>query len=554
MRKLVTQWMILFASLLLSQTAAAAAGTDGVLNQVTNEFMQASTNWAQVITTYATWLFWTLATISLVWTFGFMAMRKADMGEFFAEFIRFVLFTGFYLWLLRNGPGFAMDIVRSLMTIGSKAGGVDELNPSTPISIGFEIVAKAAKSVSIFKPGDSLAIVLVCLIILLCLAAVAANVLMVLVTAWIMAYAGMFVLGFGGSRWTSDIAIGYFRAVAGIAMKLLAMTLMIGIATSVMDGLLKKIDGSASIEQLLVPCVVSFVLAMLIHTLPNIIAGLIPGGGGAAGATGSYSAGSMASAGMQVAGTASKMAGSVLSGGASMLGGMAGSIASGMTSGAQSMYSAFRGMQSTASGGMAMATQMAGMLGGGKSSDGGSSPLTGAMGLASMASGGMGSVSAASPKSPDSLGGEQSSGSEASGGSSEVGSGGSDVATPGKSGDAGSGSFGPSQHSGSSTPAQKALANGQSSSAKANFAGNERQDGSSGSGTRIAQQLASNMSSGSEQRVQASTNRTTAGKAGQTSSFSSGNTSTGLDTSSSSRDFDPVSEVANFRESKQERP
>lgn len=554
MRKLVTQWMILFASLLLSQTAAAAAGTDGVLNQVTNEFMQASTNWAQVITTYATWLFWTLATMSLVWTFGFMAMRKADMGEFFAEFIRFVLFTGFYLWLLRNGPGFAMDIVRSLMTIGSKAGGVDELNPSTPISIGFEIVAKAAKSVSIFKPGDSLAIVLVCLIILLCLAAVAANVLMVLVTAWIMAYAGMFVLGFGGSRWTSDIAIGYFRAVAGIAMKLLAMTLMIGIATSVMDGLLKKIDGSASIEQLLVPCVVSFVLAMLIHTLPNIIAGLIPGGGAAAGATGSYSAGSMASAGMQVAGTASRMAGSVLSGGASMLGGMAGSIASGVTSGAQSMYSAFRGMQSSASGGMAMAAQMVGMLGGGKSNDGGSSPLSGAMGLASMASGGMGSVSAASAKLSDSLGGEQSGGSEASGGSSEVGSGDNDVATPGKSGDAGSGSLGPSPKGGSSTSAQKALANGQSSSAKANFAGNERQDGSSGSGARIAQQLASNMSSGLEQRGQVSSTRTTAGKAGQTSSFSSGNTRAGLDTSSSSRDFDPVSEVANFRESKQERP
>ena len=33
-----------------------------------------------------------------------MALRKADLAEFFAEFCRFILFFGFYLWLLRNGP------------------------------------------------------------------------------------------------------------------------------------------------------------------------------------------------------------------------------------------------------------------------------------------------------------------------------------------------------------------------------------------------------------------------------------------------------------------
>lgn len=307
-----------------------------------------------------------------------------------------------------------MDIVRSLMRIGAEAGGVKQLNPSTPITIGFEIIEKASKSVSFLKPGDSLAIILVCLIILLCLAAVAANVLMVLVTAWIMAYAGMFVLGFGGSRWTSDIAIGYFRAVAGIAMKLLAMTLMIGIATSVMSNLLAKIDDGASVEQLLVPCVVAFVLAMLIHTLPNIVAGLIPGGGGAASATGSFSAGAVAGAGMQAARTATSMAGSAMSGGLSMMSGMAGGVASG----AKSMYSAFTGMQSGGSSGLGMVTQMASMLGGGGGgggsggSGGASSPLGGAMGLATAASGGIGGGSLASAASSlASAGGQESGGS-----------------------------------------------------------------------------------------------------------------------------------------------
>ena len=53
----------------------------------------------------ATWLFWTLGTISLAWTGGMLILRKADIGEFFAEFARFILFFGFYLWLLRKWPG-----------------------------------------------------------------------------------------------------------------------------------------------------------------------------------------------------------------------------------------------------------------------------------------------------------------------------------------------------------------------------------------------------------------------------------------------------------------
>ena len=43
-----------------------------------------------------------------------MAMRKADIGEFFAELVRFTILTGFFWWLLENGPHFAMDIVNSL--------------------------------------------------------------------------------------------------------------------------------------------------------------------------------------------------------------------------------------------------------------------------------------------------------------------------------------------------------------------------------------------------------------------------------------------------------
>ena len=53
-----------------------------------------------------------------------MALRKADIGEFFAEFVRFTIFTGFFWWLLSNGPNFANTIIQSLRQIASEATGL----------------------------------------------------------------------------------------------------------------------------------------------------------------------------------------------------------------------------------------------------------------------------------------------------------------------------------------------------------------------------------------------------------------------------------------------
>jgi len=81
---------------------------------------------------------------------------------------------------------------------------------------------------------------------------VAANVLLALITAWVLAYAGVFVLGFGGARWTSDFALNYFRSVMGIVLKLMTITLLVGIAVSIIDGYHADLAHNASMDELLV--------------------------------------------------------------------------------------------------------------------------------------------------------------------------------------------------------------------------------------------------------------------------------------------------------------
>jgi len=56
-------------------------------------FHTASTQWVGPLQQAATWLLLALATISLVWKFGVLALQNADFQEFVVELIRMVLST-----------------------------------------------------------------------------------------------------------------------------------------------------------------------------------------------------------------------------------------------------------------------------------------------------------------------------------------------------------------------------------------------------------------------------------------------------------------------------
>lgn len=114
--------------------------------------------------------------ISMVWTFGMMALRKADIGEFFAELVRFIIFTGFFWWLLVNGPAFANSIIQSLARIGEQAAGVSSITPSGIVDVGFMIWKQAVNNLSAWSPVDSLVGAVLSAAIMLLLALVAVNI------------------------------------------------------------------------------------------------------------------------------------------------------------------------------------------------------------------------------------------------------------------------------------------------------------------------------------------------------------------------------------------
>ena len=411
---------------LYSSAASAQLTNQGMLDQVVTEFATRATSWQTVVMNAAMFLFWTLGTISLVFTFGFMALRKADIGEFFAEFIRFILFFGFFLWLLRNGPAFANSIIQSLARIGEQASGVASVTPSGIVDIGFMILKQAFSNSSIWSPVDSFIGVALSVGILILLAVVAVNMLLLLVSGWLLMYAGIFFLGFGGSRWTSDMAINYYKTVLGVAVQIMTMVLLVGIGNDLLSSFYARMNtGTLNFEELGVMLVFCVALLMLVNRVPPLIAGIITGSGiGGAGGIGNFGAGAAIGAAM---GAASMAAGAASVAGAAVMGGAA-SAAGGMSA----IKAAFEKAGSSAggeSGGMPMLgggsdsgsdagsfAQAAGFGGGSSSGAGTTTPLAQAAGFGSSSgSGASGSGGGNGQQSGKSGGGSSSKGGDEAG-------------------------------------------------------------------------------------------------------------------------------------------
>lgn len=360
--------LITCAAVGVAAEAHAQVDNSGVLDHALKQYRAAAESWQNAAHGAATTLFWSLAAISLAWTMGQLVLRRAEIGEFFAELIRYLLFTGFWAWMLANGPAHAQLIVDSMVQLASSASSQNRLTPSGVLDVGFHILDRALTQSALSSPLTSAIGIVVALVILVVLALTAINMLVSLIACWIVAYGGLIILGFGGSRWTSDMAINYYRMVLSLGLQVLAMVLLVGMGESFLRSYFNMLKQDVSLHELAVLLVVSLVLLVSVNRIPALLGTLANGSspqyalGGGAGAGAALSAISTA-AGL---GAWSLASGRTAADGAGALslgaGSLAKALAIGTASGASSaMTSLFDGFRSG-------------------SSDGSSSPPSGASG------------------------------------------------------------------------------------------------------------------------------------------------------------------------------
>lgn len=303
MNKRILPFLITFCLLGFSAyTHASGHGMDSrdLLDNILYRFSSTSALWSKTLLSYARYLFWSLALISMVWTYGLMALRKADLQEILAETVRYFVVIGFFYWILDNGPGLSKAIIDSMRQLAAKASGIDEhVSPSGIVDVGFDIVYRAIESSSVWSPASTTVGLIIAGIILIVLALVSINMLIILITAWILTYGGVVLLGFGGGRWTQDIAINYYKNVLGIALQAFAMILIIGIGKSFVDQYYAAMSENIMLKEMFVMLVVAVILLVLINKIPPVLSGIVSGGGSGGGGGGGIGlGGAMGAAGI----------------------------------------------------------------------------------------------------------------------------------------------------------------------------------------------------------------------------------------------------------------
>ncbi|NOU12515.1 MAG: P-type conjugative transfer protein TrbL [Methylococcaceae bacterium] len=267
------------STLLVNDVSAATLDADA-FNRVMAKYQTAATGWEGTIKKHAYQLFWGLTLISMVWTFGILALKKADISDFFVELIRFLGFTGFYLWLLDNGPQMAMAFINSLKGIAGEAAHVPSVvTPGTIINLALDFFTKIidATDFSFGSMAQAIVATAIALVILALFGLIAVNMMLLTIASWILAYAGIFFLGFGGSRWTSDIAIAYYKSVLMVGTQLMVMILIVGIGQNFLSDLISTLSAEVVLKEMGVILLATIALYNLANKVPTMVSSIVTG-------------------------------------------------------------------------------------------------------------------------------------------------------------------------------------------------------------------------------------------------------------------------------------
>jgi type IV secretion system protein TrbL len=315
------------AALASSPTWALAADPGSIANNqnytsLIDLFNTQSAQWQAPLQSAAQALYATLIIITLVLAFIPLVLRGAELHEWGETLVKFILVTGFWLWMIHNYAALANGIINGFRHAAKNAvaasGGGQTLSPTDILKTGLDLVHVAISQASVWNLPLALAMMLAAAIIAIVFALVAGLVAVTLVESYVVINASVIFIAFAGLKFTSDIAMHAIRYAIGVGVKLFALQLIVGVSMAVFQawvaqyqnpGLVATIEDGFGLAGLAI--LVFYLAVYLPPALMGIVTGHQSGGmhfGAALGAA-TVMAGGAAMAGASVLGGASAMQG-----------------------------------------------------------------------------------------------------------------------------------------------------------------------------------------------------------------------------------------------------
>lgn len=281
MKKIIILLLILIIpNILFAQTNEL---TFDYISDVRNLVYQKSSEWMVVIKRFALNLFYILAGISFVAKFIMDVMNKGeiDTKDSISFVVKFIITTGFFYYLLDNGPDLAKSIVTSFTELGTNAAKMKP-NFSDFMTVGFAVL-DSGDGIGWSDWEIKIVHFVLSVLTIVFLIIMYANLIIEEIAAAIMIYAGFFVLALGGMDYTRDSAINYFKAILGISLKILTIILLLTITVNIINDLQrdlnlvsdKKQADAMLIYKTLLSFLTVFFLALLSMKVPDAVSNLV---------------------------------------------------------------------------------------------------------------------------------------------------------------------------------------------------------------------------------------------------------------------------------------
>lgn len=313
------RWGVMALLLFYAAISFNASADDSMLglDAIDSKFSGLRDTWYSVVKGFAVGLFWKLALVDFCWSTVIYVLEKNEMPEILGSLVRKIFTLGFFFSVLKMSDTWIPAIIQSFIKIGQTASGVGSLTPDGIVNKGLDLAFGAfgaLKDLNALKAlGAIFPVTLMALLIFLAFLWVAAQLLVTLVESYIAIGLGVILLGFGGSRWTTDFATKYLQFAVGTGIKLMVLYAIVGGGQSLFTGLV--IDPDNLLKSCLIVMGTSFVYTFLAINIPQLASSMMSGSpnltaGALAGATATVAAAAVG------AGAATAAAGSAAAGGA----------------------------------------------------------------------------------------------------------------------------------------------------------------------------------------------------------------------------------------------
>lgn len=328
--------------LLLLATSASSFAEEAkfkMLDAIDAGFAGKTAGWESIIRVYANRLFWLLAVIDFCYLSATFVLDKKEMDDIFHSIVKKVMTLGFFWFVLKTSHDWIPQILDSFTQIGQKAGGAKASTPDGIAVAGYDAAMASLQALDDLgvteKIGAVVPAVLMALLIFLSFLWVAVQLLVAKIETSIAVGAGIILLGFGGSKWTTDMASKYMQYSIATGLKLMLLFLLIGMGQTLFNDI-KIVGGDKFFESMLVTTGTALTYAFLATKIPALASAMMSGSPSmtAGDLTGAVVGAAAAVAGLGAAGMAAGKAGmGAASGGAAAATGVGQALKAGISSG-----------------------------------------------------------------------------------------------------------------------------------------------------------------------------------------------------------------------------